>query len=53
MAHANVSTITPLKIQRDDWKRLPAWYKSHIDGIPRVLSHANGIAEYRPVQILH
>lgn len=52
MAHAHDSTSTPIKISRSDWKRIPAWLKSHINGVPRVLSRIDGVAEFRPVHIL-
>ncbi len=50
---ARFAPIEHIKIQRDDWSRMPAWFKSQADGIPRVLSKINGIPQFIPVQILN
>ena len=53
-AHSSaVSAVSTVKIQASDWQRMPAWYKRQCDGIPCVLSNANGKAAFIPVQIVH
>ncbi|MBM5575797.1 hypothetical protein [Deefgea sp. CFH1-16] len=48
-SHFNANqAAAPIKIQRSDWQRLPAWFKRQIDGVPSVLS----VGGFVPVQIL-
>lgn len=43
----------PINISPRDWRRLPAFYKSVIDGIPRVLTKRGTHAEFVPVRFVY
>ena len=53
-AHNNAfSPVSTVKINANDWQRMPAWFKSHRDGVACILSNANGKAAFIPVEIIH